>query len=276
MSGHKKEHAMSFHYKKTIGVIPTNIEWLPGPYPISRRRAVLDGIKNLEPGTFLEFGCGVGTLTYDFFLKGYQCDAYDMERKAIECALYIYPPPMQQHTGSLVFHDNLEKIQMKSYDYIAAFEVLEHIENDKEALMNWKNYLKDNGKIIMTVPAHMKLFSNNDIYGGHFRRYEKPELISLLNNCGFQIVNFLCYGFPFINLMIKVLDKMLWEKRKNIAGDTMDERTRRASYVRTLENRFTFLTKATWGISILFSYMQKLFYETDLGVGYVVVAKKLR
>jgi 2-polyprenyl-3-methyl-5-hydroxy-6-metoxy-1,4-benzoquinol methylase len=79
---------MSFIYKKNIGVIPAGR--LPGPFPILRRRALLDMIKTCSPGKYLEFGCGLALLTYEFFLRGFQCTAFDIEKKAIEYAQNIF------------------------------------------------------------------------------------------------------------------------------------------------------------------------------------------
>ena len=41
-------------------------------------------------------------------------------------------------------------------------------------------FLKDNGFAIIFVPAIMALWSHNDIYSEHFRRYEKPQFLEQL------------------------------------------------------------------------------------------------
>jgi SAM-dependent methyltransferase len=152
---------------------------------------------------------------------------------------------------------------------------LEHIEDDKKALSEWKKYLKDGGKLILTVPAHIRLFGDLDRNAGHFRRYEKPQLISLLNDVGFEIENISCSGFPLINLMLFIYPKILWNKNEKKFEGTLEERTRMASYNREKEYNYRFLVKIFQGITILFSFIQRLFYKTDFGVGYAVVAKKV-
>ena len=50
--------------------------------------------------------------------------------------------------------------------------VLEHIKEDKKELEEAYNKLKNNGHLIILVPAHNKLYSKFDEAIGHFRRYD--------------------------------------------------------------------------------------------------------
>jgi ubiquinone/menaquinone biosynthesis C-methylase UbiE len=43
----------------------------------------------------------------------------------------------------------------KVYDAVGAFDALEHIEDHLRALREWKRVLKDDGAIIITVPAYL-------------------------------------------------------------------------------------------------------------------------
>lgn len=47
--------------------------------------------------------------------------------------------------------------------------------------------LKPGGKLIMTVPALMSLWSYNDELNHHFRRYDKHQLLEVLEGAGFTI-----------------------------------------------------------------------------------------
>lgn len=64
----------------------------------------------------------------------------------------------------------------KSYDIVGAFDVLEHIEDDQVALKEWHRVLKDDGSILITVPAYQWLWSDHDISLHHFRRYTTSRL----------------------------------------------------------------------------------------------------
>lgn len=80
------------------------------------------------------------------------------------------------------------KFEHKSIDSVGLFDVLEHIEDDYSFLNNINKYLRDDGCIYITVPAFNFLWSNEDDYAGHFKRYSTSELNLLLKKCGFSII----------------------------------------------------------------------------------------
>jgi SAM-dependent methyltransferase len=81
----------------------------------------------------------------------------------------------------------------KKFDLIVSFNVLEHIENDHQALKVWNSLLKENGRLVVLVPNSPGLYSPIDKALGHFRRYTKRELETKVVSTGFQ-PNHLFYG----------------------------------------------------------------------------------
>jgi len=78
-----------------------------------------------------------------------------------------------------ITNDNLFDLTPDSYgkfDTIILIHVLEHIENDREALRHLHSLLSPNGKILIEVPAFQFLFSIHDKLLGHYRRYNKNNL----------------------------------------------------------------------------------------------------
>lgn len=74
-----------------------------------------------------------------------------------------------------------------SLDAAGLFDVLEHIEKDAVFLVELREYLKPEGHLFMTVPAYRWLWSSNDRFSGHVRRYTVRSLEKLLTRCGFQV-----------------------------------------------------------------------------------------
>lgn len=72
-------------------------------------------------------------------------------------------------------------------DSVVAFNVLEHVEDDKAALARIRQLLPQGGRLILQVPQYAALFGSFDTEVGHFRRYGKHGLRSLLNEQGFDI-----------------------------------------------------------------------------------------
>ena len=60
-----------------------------------------------------------------------------------------------------------------SFDIVGAFDVLEHIDNDVDALKEWQRVLKPGGKVVLTVPAYSWLWSEHDTSLHHHRRHTR-------------------------------------------------------------------------------------------------------
>lgn len=85
------------------------------------------------------------------------------------------------------------------FDLIYSFNVLEHIEDDIDTLIQFHNKLSENGRIIVYVPALKFLFSSVDKKAGHFRRYSKNDLKEKILKSGFKIEKLIfcdCFGVP--------------------------------------------------------------------------------
>lgn len=76
----------------------------------------------------------------------------------------------------------------EEFDVVGAFDVLEHIKEDEHVLTQVRTALKPKGFMFLTVPQHYWLWSANDEYACHFRRYSAAELHSKIKQAGFEIV----------------------------------------------------------------------------------------
>ena len=68
----------------------------------------------------------------------------------------------------------------RTYDVIVAFDVLEHIADDREAAAWICDRLAPGGHLIASVPAYQWLFSDHDVALQHFRRYTRRRLVAAL------------------------------------------------------------------------------------------------
>ena len=69
-----------------------------------------------------------------------------------------------------------------SFDLVCAFDVIEHVSNDNEAIKEMERVCKPKGLICITVPANRLLWSEHDIVNEHKRRYSKRALLTLIEN----------------------------------------------------------------------------------------------
>lgn len=87
-----------------------------------------------------------------------------------------------QRNISDVICATLQDAQIKpgSFDAAGAFDVIEHIVDDRAFVAEVATVVKPGGLFIATVPAHKWLWSNEDERAGHFRRYTKRSFEELM------------------------------------------------------------------------------------------------
>jgi SAM-dependent methyltransferase len=91
-----------------------------------------------------------------------------------------------------------------SLDAVGLFDVLEHIPDDLGFLRSLHHWMRPGGRLYLTVPAFSWLWSSEDDYAGHQRRYRSKSLACVLQTAGFE-VEFLTYCFWFLPLPVFLL-----------------------------------------------------------------------
>lgn len=131
----------------------------------------------------LDVGCGTGeTLLYlqSIGLAENVCGV-DRSELAVKYA--------RQRGLKNIKKGEAEKLPYKdsSFDLVLFLDVLEHIEDDVKAVSEAKRVLRPDGRIIVTSPAQMFIWSAHDENQGHFRRYEKKDVLSLGNKVKMEL-----------------------------------------------------------------------------------------
>jgi len=83
--------------------------------------------------------------------------------------------------------DDLNKVPDSSQSLIYSINVLEHIKDDATAVKLMSDKLKPNGKVFFYVPAFNSIYTAMDKKVGHYRRYDKNCMKTLLHNTGLVI-----------------------------------------------------------------------------------------
>lgn len=249
--------------------------WVPSPSYVLRRYRVLRMLDHLPKGRLLEIGCGAGALLNDLSHMGFFVEAIETSLAALEVARYI-----NWDNRHVIIHATIQNHWNNSFDYILACEVLEHIEDDVEALKQWRTWLKGGGYLIVSVPSHPQRWSASDEWAGHFRRYEQQNLRSVLEESGFSIIQIESYGFPLANMIAPVRSQYHTKqlKRQLSRASIHNRRVRndRSGIERPIENRLFFLQASWLGTMILkfFCALQDIFSDTNLGDGLIALCKK--
>ena len=166
----------------------------------ARNQLIQWALRNYFPGakSFFEVGCGTG-----FVLAG-------LHEKF----------PRMRLAGSEIFADGLaiakarvpkvELYQMDArrisfegeFDVVGAFDVLEHVIEDENVLVQMFNAVRPGGGLLLTVPQHPFLWSASDQYAMHQRRYNRAELRTKVESAGFLIERITSFNSLLLPLMI--------------------------------------------------------------------------
>ena len=248
-------------------------QWSTTPKYILRKRCLDYVMRHWTPASFLEFGSGLGGMTIALIQRGFYGKCYELS----EINRELLRTNLSQYTESIQIIDQLSHLQEEKFDYVFAFEVLEHITNDIDALKEWSSHLKTGGRILISVPAHMKHFDRDDEYVGHIRRYEKSEIIEKFSCIGLHDIHVLSYGFPLGNITRK-FNRFIYRDTEKDAGESLHSIDATAHSMKSGRER----PRVTQCFSFLFNdfflypfiVLQRAFFHTDLGDGYIVYAKK--
>jgi SAM-dependent methyltransferase len=87
------------------------------------------------------------------------------------------------------------------FDIIGLFDVLEHLPDDRQVLRDLKGMLREGGALLLTVPAHPRLWSYFDEASHHCRRYQPEELKHKLVETGYNVeytTQYMMSVFPLV------------------------------------------------------------------------------
>lgn len=139
--------------------------------------------KNLKNLKILSIGTGTGEELYSLnkFGKVY---VIDIEKRALDLIpSKLYKEKKICDTCNLTYPNNF-------FDLVVAFDVFEHIKNDRLAVSECRRVLKKRGVLIFSVPAFQFLYSAHDKALEHKRRYSKKELKNLFKEFKILYINY--------------------------------------------------------------------------------------
>lgn len=215
----------------------------------------------------LEIGYGAGEVFELYRKLGLMVEGYDTSETAYK---YAASNDIVKGGNDIVLLKEKPKVG-KKYDYVIACEVLEHIKDDVETLKEWKRYLKDTGKMIISVPAHQKRWGWNDVYSGHYRRYEKKELTNIFSKAGMCVDVIYTYDFPSC-LFLDVIGDI--SRKRKISRDKLKKSRQEYTETSGIERDFHPIFLALSHPFLWFPIIkaEELFYKTDWGSAYILIA----
>lgn len=165
----------------------------------SRNRLVLWALNQYFPRaeSLLEIGCGTG-----YVLAGIREKAPRMALAGAELYPEALPYVSERVPDATLLQLDARVVPFDShYDVVGAFDVLEHIDDDRAVLAGMKQAAKSGGGVIITVPQHPWLWSADDEYARHRRRYTRTELVTKLEEAGLRTLRVT----SFVSLLLPLM-----------------------------------------------------------------------
>jgi len=149
-------------------------------------RWMYETIKPYCNGRVLEVGSGIGNISSFFVQDNFDITLSDIDDHYIQKLKNRFAPA--GNVRDIIFLDlqqpdfqNSYATIMGSFDTVFLLNVLEHLDNDSQALHNCKKLLKTGGTLVVLVPAYSWLYSKLDKGLRHCRRYTLGMLQNLFN-----------------------------------------------------------------------------------------------
>lgn len=203
---------MEENFEKKYHDVETDHWWFK-----SRRKYLIDLLKKIpKDSKILDVGCSSGVFLSDLEKLGFDSNnlyGIDISEKAI----------LNSKKNGLVntfVMDAQNIILAEKFDVIVASDCLEHLKDDIQAIKNWKNLLKKDGKMYVFVPAFKSLWSYHDEVNMHFRRYTKQELKTKIENEDLEIIKSSYWNF-FLFVPVYIFRKIssLFNQKKSSESD---------------------------------------------------------
>lgn len=164
---------------------------------------IIPSLIKKEKALILDVGCNTGMVGKKIISKKAAIiDGIDINEEALKLARGAYRRVFQRDLS----HDKVE-IDDEKYDYIIFSDILEHLPRPDLALLGFKKYLKDDGKIIISLPNVARLeirlgllLGNFDYKPGilsedHLRFFTKKSAVEMIEKCGYKVVGMVPTGF---------------------------------------------------------------------------------
>jgi 2-polyprenyl-3-methyl-5-hydroxy-6-metoxy-1,4-benzoquinol methylase len=164
---------------------------------------IVQNLINKNAPTVLDIGCNAGFFGEQLMeKKNAQVDGIDINEEALEKAKIVYRKIFKRD-----LYDSKLDIGEEQYDYIIFSDILEHLPRPDLILKDAKKYLKNGGRVIITLPNVARLeiriglllgkfdYAPGILSHDHLRFFTKKSARRMIEECGYEIKKIIPTGF---------------------------------------------------------------------------------
>jgi SAM-dependent methyltransferase len=155
-----------------------------------------------QPARILDAGCGSGRNMVELARLG---TVTGVELSATSVAV-----ARERGVGDVIEGSVLEMpFETDSFDLAVSLDVIEHLDQDLEALRELRRVIAPGGALLVTVPAYGWLWSGHDEINHHFRRYTRRSLQRVAQQAGWQQVRTTYFNSLLlpVAILLRALDR---------------------------------------------------------------------
>jgi len=240
--------------------------------------AVMEMMSHAGGKTFLEVGCGPGTLSLRLCEKGWQGVGIDFSPMAIEQASLNLNQYIQDGRYRLIPGDIFDvDLGNEKFDVGLSMMVMEHVMNHVGFVKRIGHFIKPGGHVIIGVPGRRDRWGIEDDTVGHLRRYDRGDLKDTLVSAGLTDVSVWSVAVPTANLLFhfgnffirnsREIDKI----RKSERQQTETSGIREIPWKTVFPSSFKLILNRTTLYPLFL--LQRLFYGSNLGLTMIACGK---
>lgn len=154
----------------------------------AKRTLAVDALRDLgiKGGAAADIGCGTGAMVAELATAGFSpVIGLDASSVALRFASDHHVGDQQATLAAasasrLPFSDN-------SLCCVTSLDVIEHLDDDVHALLEYARVVEPGGVVIVAVPAYQWAWSDHDVVLGHRRRYNSGQLERVAITAGLEV-----------------------------------------------------------------------------------------
>jgi SAM-dependent methyltransferase len=164
---------------------------------------VLDGLALPARARILDAGCGSGRNMVELASRG-TVTGVELSQTSVALA-------RERGVGDVIAGSVLTMpFADASFDLAVTLDVIEHLDDDLDALRELRRVVAPGGWLLITVPAYQWLWSGHDVINHHHRRYTRRSLQAVAEHAGWRQLRTTYFNSLLlpVAIVLRVLDRL--------------------------------------------------------------------